>query len=192
MNLSLAVFYFIHFSSPLKFIFNTTFKITVWRHKLCYLLTPNFDFILNYNCIFHIPTAYHYKQHSTKHPKLYYCYFTSLTHLFLDIFYSYTLPLTPIELPRYDTGAPPGTIPKTFPSSHTVPSKGLTTIKTATEDTSTILTMQLYTSIYVLRSSTPHMPYIPIYYPTPIMTHGHAPTDSSQKWLQSIVLLYWR
>ena len=109
------------------------------------------------------PTAYPSKKNSTN---LHRCYFTPLPHLLPDIISSYYLPLIPPYLPRDYTFVPPGSRPIRFLSSHTVFTSGLIPIKSPAEDLITVLPTQLYTSIYSLRYSMPHMPYIPISYYT--------------------------
>ena len=185
-TLSLAIFYSRCCIPPLKTITNATFKRNIWRHKSCYLITPKFDSVLNYNYIFHIPTAHSSKKHYKKQPNLYHCYFTPLHHLLLDIIFSYTLPFTSLYLPRESTGAPPPPVsrPTRELSSNNVPPPRLTPRKTPTEGPSKVLPTQLYTSIYFIRYITPHMPYIPLLYPTPIMTHTHLPTNPPHKWLE--------
>ena len=130
---------------------------------------------------FQNPTAYPPKLHSKKQPNLHHCYFTPLTHLLLDIISSYTLTLAPLEILRDSIDVSPGSIPKGFLYSHHVLTPGLNPIKTPTEYPCTVLPTQLYASVYFLRSSTPRMTYIPLFYYTSIMDLAHAPTHSLQK-----------
>ena len=78
---------------------------------------------------------------------------------------TYTIPKTYpphiiVPLSIEATGAPLGDIPTVFFLSCPVPPPVLTPRKSSTEDPSTALPTQLYTSIYFLRSITPHKPYI--------------------------------
>ena len=61
----------------------------------------------------------------------------------------------------------------------------LTPSKTPTENPSIVLPKKLYTSAYFLCSSMPNIPYIPLWFATPIMTQAHALIYSPQKWLES-------
>ena len=112
-------------------------------------------------------------------------------HLLLNTTYSSTLPLTSFKSPIQSTVDPSGTIPTGINYSHPAPSPILTPIKTSTEYQSILLPTQLYTSIYFLCSRMPHMPYIPLCFPTPIMMQSHAPIHFSQKLIESLIVKYW-
>ena len=103
-----------------------------------------------------MPTAYPSMEYNTKQPNLQHYYFTLLPNLLPYIIPSFPLPLTTPELPRDATYVPQNTSPKGVLSSNSVFTPGLITIKDPTEDPRSVLPTQLYTSIYYLRSSTPH------------------------------------
>ena len=129
------------------------------------------------------PTYYSYNKYSTQQPNLHQCYFTPIPHIILNVTPSSTLTLLSLKFTREATIAPLGTRPTGIRYSNIVPSPILTPRKTPTDDPSTILPTQLYPSIYFLRSSTPHMTYIPLWFPTPIMAHAHMPIHFPHKWL---------
>ena len=103
------------------------------------------------------------------------------SNILLDIIFSYTQPLTSLQLPKKPTGIPPDAIPTGFLSSHPVLTLVMNPRKTPTDDQSTVLPLQLYTYIYILRSSIPQNTYTPLYYSTSIMTLAHITTHSPHK-----------
>ena len=79
-----------------------------------------------------------------------------------------------------------------FSSTILFPPPRLTPNKNQTDKPSTVLPTQLYTSIYFIYSITPHMTYINLLFPTPIMTHVQTPTHYHYKWSESIFILFWQ
>ena len=142
------------------------------------LSQPSFSPYSITTTLFQIPKAYPTQKHYTKHKSLPYCYFKPLIHILLDIKPSYNIPLTSLELPIEAKGSPTGSIPTVVLSYHPVTLPGLTASKTPTKKTSTILPTQLYTYIYFIHYSIPHMPYIILCFPITIMTHEHPPNHS--------------
>ena len=163
-------------------------KKRTWRHRICSFFTPRFESILNYNYIFralqHIILDRIIQNRHSHH-----YYFPPIPHILTYIIPNYYLSLTPSELPGYSTCIPPGDSPIEILSSDPVFNPVLIPIKDPAEDPSTVLPKQLYTAIYFICYSTPHTPYIPILYSTPIITLAHSPTHSPQKWLESIIVL---
>ena len=150
--------------------------------------------------MFHRPTAYPYKEHSTKHPNLYHYYFILLPHLLPYIIPSYSLTLTPSDLPRDSIRVTPSSRKTGVLSSHPVFNPGMIPINDPTEDPNAVITSQLYNYINLLFSNTTHTPYITILYSAPIMTLAphpfynittitHAPTQSPHKLFDPMVVL---
>ena len=134
---------------------------------------------------FHNPTAYSSKQFSTHQPNLHKCKFSPLPHILLNITSSSALPITSLQFPIEATDSPSGTKPTGINYSRTMMSPILTPIKNPTDNPIIVRPPQLYTSVYFLRSITPHIPCIPLFFPTPIITQARAPIHSPHKLLES-------
>ena len=75
-TLSYAIFCYRLFTFPLNIFINFTFKGTICRHHLCSLLTPKFEYILNYSFIFPYPYSITPQRIFYKHPNLHNYYLT--------------------------------------------------------------------------------------------------------------------
>ena len=54
-----------------------------------------------------------------------------------------------------------------------------------TDNPSILVPTQLYTSVYFIWSSMPHMPHLPLSFPTPIIKQAHEYIHFPHKWLKS-------